>query len=78
MAKTTLDKIIEDVKTLTHDEQQKLREMLDVLLKSPSSQLTGDEFEQKLLELGVISEIKPTITDFRTNIKRVANLYLNR
>lgn len=64
MSKLTLDEIIEEVKTLTCNEQQKLRELLDVLLKVPPVQSPEDELERKLFEAGLLSEIKPPITDF--------------
>lgn len=64
MAKATLDKVIEDVKTLTRGEQQKLRELLDELLKELPARSPEEELERKLFEAGLLSEIKPPITDF--------------
>lgn len=63
MAKVTLDKVIEEVKTLTRNEQQKLRELLDTLLERPLSQAIDEEAQRRLLKAGLLREIKPPITD---------------
>src|SRR5438105_3460234 len=49
MTTSNLDRVIEEVKTLTPDEQRKLRELLDSLLAPPAPPLTEEEFEQHLL-----------------------------
>ena len=64
MGSAKLDKVLEDVKTLTAAELRQLREVLDRLLASVQVQPGEDEFEQQLLHSGVLSEVKPTITDF--------------
>jgi hypothetical protein len=65
MANATLHKLIEEVKVLTSDEQRQLRELLDrLLIQQAESQSYGDALEQKLLEVGLLSESKPPITDF--------------
>ncbi len=64
MANVTLDRVIEEVKELTPDEQRRLRELLDTWL-SPAPPVTKeDELDRLLLERGVISRIPPPITDF--------------
>jgi hypothetical protein len=63
MAASNLDRVIEELKTLTPDEQRKLRELLDDLLVSPAPQMSEAEFEQHLLAKGIIGEIPPPITD---------------
>lgn len=70
MATERLDQIFEEVKHLTQDDLKQLRIMLDDLLSNVSAQMTEEEFERRLLERGVISELRPPVTD-RTN-------YLNR
>jgi hypothetical protein len=56
----TLDKIIEEVRALSPEEQRQLREQLYTIL--PSS-LTEDEledaFERELMAEGVLGEVKP-------------------
>ncbi len=64
MATVTLDKVWEEVKALTPDEQQQLRTQLDRLLESLSSRSAEEELQRRLLEAGLLSEIKPPITDF--------------
>ena len=63
MTTANLDRVFEEVKTLTPGEQKQLREMLDSLLASAAPQITEEEFEQRLLEKGIISRIPPPITD---------------
>ena len=64
MENVTLDKVLEEVKALTPDEQQKLRGLLDKLLEEAPSLSPQEEIEHRLLEAGLLSEIKPPITDF--------------
>lgn len=63
MITANLDRVFEEVKALTPGEQKQLREMLDSLLESAAPQITEEEFEQRLLEKGIISRIPPPITD---------------
>lgn len=63
MTTSNLDRIIDEVKMLTPDEQRNLRDMVDELLAKTAPQMTEEEFEQRLLEKGVISRIPPPITD---------------
>ena len=55
MQTLTLDKVIEDVKTLPQEEIKQLRSVLDDLLERKSKE---EEVERLLLEAGLISEIK--------------------
>ncbi len=64
MSKVNFDELVEEVKALQPDEQQQLRELLDTWLADTHPQLTEDEFEQELYEAGLLSELKPPITDF--------------
>ena len=57
MTTANLDRVIEEVKALTPDEQKQLREMLDVLMVKSAPPMTEDEFERRLLEKGIISKI---------------------
>lgn len=63
MTTANLDRVFEEVKSLTPGEQKQLREMLDSLLSNAAPQITEEEFEQRLLEKGIISRIPPPITD---------------
>ena len=64
MTNVTLDRVWEEIKTLTPDEQRQLKELLNVLSEKLHSPPTEEEFERMLLEEGIISEIPPPITDF--------------
>lgn len=61
MSSANLEKVIEEVKALTPDEQREIRDLIDSLLKasdeSPASTSLEDLFKQRLLEAGLISEI---------------------
>jgi hypothetical protein len=70
MTTSNLDRLIEEVKTLTPHEQRSLRDMVDELLVKGAPMMTEEEFEQDLLKKGVISRIPPRIRD--------ANFYANR
>jgi hypothetical protein len=70
MTTSNLDRLIEEVKTLTSDEQRSLRDIVDELLAKEAPQMTEDEFERHLLEKGIISRIPPRIRD--------ASFYANR
>ncbi len=63
MAKVTLERVLEEVKALTANEQQQLREALDRLLSATESLSAEDELERRLFEAGLLSEIKPPVTD---------------
>ncbi len=56
MATTTFERLAEEIKTLTPDEQRRLRDLLQRALL--------DELNRRLLAEGVISRIAPPITDF--------------
>ncbi len=63
MAHVQFDKVVKDVKALSPAQQQ-LRALLDTLLAPSAPQLTEEEFERKLVEVGILSAVKPPITDF--------------
>lgn len=63
MMTSNLDRLFEEVKALTPDEQTSLRDRLDELVSTSAPQMTEDEFEQRLLEKGIISRIPSPITD---------------
>jgi hypothetical protein len=70
MTISNLDRIVEEVRALTPDEQRTLREMLDKLLAADAPRMTEEEIEQRLLAKGIISRIPPRIRD--------ADFYANR
>ena len=61
---TGLDQVFEQVKALTPNEQRQLRDMLDELIAKAQPAMSEAEFEQWLLDRGVISHIPAPITDF--------------
>ena len=73
MTTSNLDRIREEVKALTRDEQRSLRDMVDELLVKSSPTMTEEEFEQHLLKKGVISRIPPRMRDanFEANRKLI-------
>lgn len=57
MATTTLEKVLEEVKELTPDEQRQVRDALNELLSS--QQDIAYQLQKSLYESGLLSEIKP-------------------
>ena len=64
MAHLPFDKVVEAVKALSPAEQSQLRAILDTIVAGVAAPLTEDEFAHKLVEFGLLSEVKPPITDF--------------
>lgn len=58
---TNVDRVLDQIRALTDEEQQQVRAALNSEHTKPP--MTEDEFEQHLLEAGVISEVKPPITE---------------
>jgi hypothetical protein len=54
---TNVERVLDQIRALTDDEQQQVRTALNSERSKPV--MTEDEFEQHLLEAGVISEVKP-------------------
>jgi hypothetical protein len=65
MTTSNLDRILEPAKALTPDEQRSLRDLVVQLLVTTAPRVTGEEFEQHLLEKGIVSRIPPRIRDAR-------------
>lgn len=63
---TTIEQIENEVKQLSREDLRKVRELVDSLLEKKESKpmMTEEEFERHLYEKGIISEVKPPITDF--------------
>ncbi|HKP87861.1 MAG TPA: hypothetical protein VJZ26_17295 [Blastocatellia bacterium] len=61
MSSANLERVIEEVKALTPDEQRRVKDLIDSLLRASdeanASMSPEDLLEKKLLEAGVISEI---------------------
>lgn len=53
---TTLEQIVEQIKTLTDEEQQRLRTLLDIRL-APTPEEQERRFAQHLLAIGMIDHI---------------------
>ncbi len=62
----TVEKIESEVKQLSSQDLRKVQKLVDSLLdqKEAKPKMTEEEFEQHLYEKGIISEVKPPITDF--------------
>ena len=66
MNSATVDRVLEEVKTLTAGEQQQVRALLDSLLEIPAvhtPQMSEDEFLQMLRQKGIISNIPNPASD---------------
>jgi len=57
MANTVLEKVLEEVKELTPDEQRQVRDTLNQLLSN--QQEIAYQLQKSLYESGLLSEIKP-------------------
>ncbi len=60
MSSLSLDRVIEEVRALSEDDQRKVKELIDSLLEQPAAPETLSPeqlLERRLLERGVISEI---------------------
>lgn len=62
MPPVQFEQVVEDVKALTPAEQQQLRAWLETL--SAPALLTEEAFAAELYAAGLLSEVKPLITDF--------------
>ncbi|HEV7797996.1 MAG TPA: hypothetical protein VGO73_07565 [Pyrinomonadaceae bacterium] len=58
---TNVERVLDQISALSDEEQQQVRAALNSREGKPC--MTADEFEQHLLEAGVISEVKPPITE---------------
>ena len=70
MTQVQFEKVVEEVKALSPAEQRKLRTMLDTFLAPADAPMAEDEFARKLVEFGVLREVKPPITDLASYQKR--------
>jgi hypothetical protein len=58
---TNVERVLDQISALTDEERQQVRAALNSRDTKPL--MTEDEFEQHLLDAGVISEVKPAITE---------------
>ena len=63
MTDLQVEAVVEQVKALSLDQQKELRRRLERVLQDKSSMTSEDELECRLLEAGLLSEIKPPITE---------------
>lgn len=63
MSSANLEKVIADVKALTPEEMRQVKELIDSFLEQPTGASPEALLAQRLLAAGVISEIKPPVTD---------------
>jgi len=63
MSAATLEAVLEQVKELTPEEQQKVRELLNSLSEEPKLRMTLEEVERKMVEDGLLRGIPPPISD---------------
>ena len=64
MGQLQFEKVVQEIKALSPAEQWQLRALLDTLLAPTAAPMTEDECAHKLVEFGVLSEVKPPIIDF--------------
>ncbi len=65
MATVKFNKVLEQVKALSTDEQRQMRTLLDTLLAPPGAPATEEEFEQTLAVAGLLSVPKPQDLDVK-------------
>jgi hypothetical protein len=70
MAHGQLEKVLEDVKALSPEEQRQLRAWLDSMCDPAPAPMTEEEFAHQLRVTGLLSEVKPPITDFTPYLHR--------
>jgi hypothetical protein len=63
MSKRSLSEILEEVQALTPTEQEQVREAIDRLLAGHESSTPEAELERRLVEVGLLTEIKPPTPD---------------
>jgi len=64
MTKATLDRIVEEIKTLAPDERQQLREMLDAMMVPAGEKDKRKALHQALRTAGLVTQIRqPRATD---------------
>jgi len=64
MAKVTLDRILEEIKTLAHDERRQLREMLNIMLAPAGDEAKHQALRQALRAVGLVTQARqPRATD---------------
>ena len=61
MSNVKFDQVVEDVKALQLHQQQRLRDLLNNWLSHGQAKITEDEFEQKLVQQGILSPMKPPV-----------------
>jgi hypothetical protein len=66
MAKVTLNEVLQDAKALTLDEQRRWREVLNTFLEDAPPPSSDDELQRKLLEVGILSEIRPPVAELES------------
>src|SRR5207249_3845792 len=69
MALTVLSRMLDEVKQLTPDEQRQLREAIDRLLSAHSAPPTEEQFEQELVDSGVLDSV-PSPSGAREPIRK--------
>jgi hypothetical protein len=65
MATVNFDKVLEQVRALSADEQRQLRTLLDMLLAPSGAPPTEEEFERTLAAAGLLSVPKPQDLDVK-------------
>lgn len=60
-----IEQLLSQVRSLTVDEQRRLRQILDQeVADAPTpAQPTEDDFKRRLLDLGLLKEVKPPVRD---------------
>jgi len=70
MSSANLEKVLEEVKAMSHDEQRLVQALLETLLADVSPRMTEEEFAQRLLESGILSEVRPPVVDLTPYLDR--------
>ncbi len=66
-----MDKVVRDLKTLTVEEQQQVRDLLNSWLSAPIASEAEQQLAQELLKAGLLTRIPPPVTDLSPYQNRV-------
>jgi hypothetical protein len=66
MASANLENLLEEVRALSAEERRQVRKLLDKMAESDELQSRRREAERKLLEAGLIVEVRQPPTDIET------------
>ena len=58
-----VERVLAEIRALPPEEQRQVQERLTEILTQPQPAMTEEEFEQHLVEEGVLSAVRPRLTE---------------